>query len=45
MDDELKDALYKRGADIVRFVDISELKAKQTQGFTKAILFCIVLSK
>jgi epoxyqueuosine reductase len=45
MDTELKNALYERGADIVRFVDISELSTKQTQGFSKAILFCMVLSR
>lgn len=45
MDTELKNALYERGADIVRFVDISELPERQTQGFPKAILFCMVLSR
>lgn len=37
MDTEIKNALFERGADIVRFVDISKLSAKQTQGFSKAI--------
>lgn len=45
MDIELKNALYEKGADIIRFVDISELPGKQTQGFSKAILFCMVLSR
>jgi epoxyqueuosine reductase len=45
MDAEIKNALYERGADIVRFVDISGLPAKQTQGFCKAILFCKALSR
>ncbi len=45
MDTELKNALYERGANIVRFVDISELPTEQTQGFPKAILFCMVLSR
>ncbi|MBN2851202.1 MAG: 4Fe-4S binding protein, partial [Clostridia bacterium] len=42
---ELQRELFDRGADIVRFLDISELPEKQTQGFNKAILFCMVLSK
>lgn len=45
MDTEIKNVLYERGADIVRFVDISKLSIKQTQGFSKAILFCMVLSR
>lgn len=45
MDNELKSFLFERGADIVRFVDISELPTKHTQGFTKAIIFCMGLSK
>lgn len=45
MDTELKKVLYERGADIVRFVDISRLSTKQTQGFSKAILFCMVMSR
>ena len=45
LDNEIKDVLYKRGADIVRFIDISQLSTEQTQGFSKAILFCMVLSR
>jgi ferredoxin len=45
MDTDLKTAMYDRGADVVRFVDISELSPRQTQGFTKAIIFCLPLSK
>lgn len=45
MDMDLKTAMYERGADTVRFVDISELSSKQTQGFTKAIVFSLGLSK
>ncbi len=45
MDTELKTILKEKGANIVRFVDISELPQQQTQGFTKAIVFCIALSK
>ena len=35
----------EKGVDIVRFVDISSLPQTQTQGFTKAIVFCLALSK
>ncbi len=45
MNDELKSILYNKGVDIVRFVDISEFPINQTHGFSKAILFCIGLSK
>jgi hypothetical protein len=45
MDTEIRTVLFEKGADIVRFVDISGLPEKQTQGFTKAILFCMGLSK
>lgn len=44
MDNEIKNALYERNVDIVRFVDISSLDCNQTQGFTKAIVFCLALS-
>lgn len=44
MDSEIKNALYKNNVDIVRFVDISSLDKNQTQGFTKAIVFCLALS-
>lgn len=42
---ELKTIMYEKGVDIIRFVDISELSSEQTQGFTKAIVFSLVLSK
>lgn len=45
MNDIIKELLYNKGADIVRFVDISSLSPNQTQGFMKAIVFCIALSK
>lgn len=45
MNYEIKKALYRRGADIVRFVDISALPSYQTKGYSKAILFCMVLSR
>ena len=45
LDIEIKNALFEKGVDIVRFVDISELPRKQTKGFTKAIVFGIALSK
>lgn len=45
MDNDLKSIMYEKGADIVRYVDISELPLEQTQGFTKAIIFCLGLSK
>jgi len=45
MDNEIKNALYGKGMNIVRFVDISSLSLNQTQGFTKAIVFCMALSK
>ena len=42
---EIEKALFDRGADIVRFVDISHLPESQTQGFAKAVVFCMALSK
>ena len=45
MNEEIKEELQKRGVNIIRFVDISELSDKQTQGFHKAILFCMTLSQ
>lgn len=45
MDSEIEAVMYEKGADIVRFVDISEHTANRTQGFTKAVVFCLVLSK
>ena len=45
MNDELQTILYNKGADIVRFVDISGLPEQQTLGFNKAIIFCMALSK
>jgi len=45
MDKELKNILFEKGIDIVRFVDISELSTNQTQGFNKAIIFFLKLSR
>ena len=45
MNDEIERELLERGANIVRFVDISSFPEKQTLGFDKAILFCMTLSK
>lgn len=45
MNNVLRNIMYEKGADIVRYVDISELPLEQTQGFTKAIIFCLALSK
>jgi len=45
MNDQIEKLLFERGADIVRFVDISGLPAEQTQGFPKAVIFCKALSK
>jgi len=45
MNDELKNILIKHGADIVRFIDVTCFPTKQTHGYNKAILFCMVLSK
>lgn len=45
MDSEIKKLLYEKGVDIIRFVDISSLSGDQTQGFTKAIVFFMALSR
>jgi len=45
MNNKINELLFEKGADIVRFVDISNLSSDLTQGFTKAIVFCIALSK
>ena len=45
MNNIIKEILFEKGADIIRFVDISNLPASQTQGYGKAILFCMALSK
>lgn len=45
MQNEIKSLLFQRNADIVRYVDISGLGPDQTQGFSKAIVFCMGLSK
>ena len=45
MNNEIERLLIEKGMNIVRFVDISGLSVEQTQGFTKAILFCSALSK
>ena len=45
MNAQIENLLIERGADIVRFVDVSALPADKTHGFTKAIVFCVALSK
>jgi len=45
MNDQIEKLLSEKGADIVRFADISGLPAEQTQGFAKAIVFCVAFSK
>ena len=45
MNDKIEKLLFEKGADIVRFVDISGLPSEQTQGYTKAIIFCAALPK
>jgi epoxyqueuosine reductase QueG len=45
MNSIIEKLLYEKRVDIIRFVDISNLPASQTQGFSKAILFCMALSK
>ena len=45
MNDEITKELKERGADIIRFVDISGFPEEQTLGYDKAILFCVALSK
>ena len=41
---EIKNYLKNEGADFIHFIDISDLPNDQNKGFTKAILFGIVLS-
>ncbi len=45
MNEEIRKELKERNVDIVRFIDVSELSKKQTQGFAKAILFGMALSQ
>lgn len=45
MNVELDNELRKKGVDIVRFVDVSEFPIEQAKKLTKAILFCITLTK
>ena len=45
MNEQIEGFLYERGADVVRFVDISGLPANLTQGFATAVLFCMALSR
>ena len=45
MNNQIKQELYNRGVDIVRFVDISAFPEEQMNGFNKAVLFCMALSK
>jgi len=42
---EIEKMLLDRGADIVRFVDISELLPEETRGFRSAIVICKALSR
>ncbi|MCG8410392.1 MAG: epoxyqueuosine reductase [Bacteroidales bacterium] len=42
--EKLKTRLYSQGAEIVRFVDISNLSKTENKGYTSAILIGIVLS-
>lgn len=44
MNRDIEELLQTKGIDIIRFVDISALDVGLTQGFSKAILFCIALS-
>jgi len=45
VNEEINRLLLEKNVDIVRYVDISSLPTSQTQGFTKAIVFCLALSK
>jgi epoxyqueuosine reductase QueG len=45
LDSEIEEMLFAKGADIIRFIDISNLPLSQTQGYARAILFCMALSK
>lgn len=43
--EKIRTILEERGADLIRFVDITDFPKEQTLGFGKAILFCMALSK
>ncbi|MCL2499764.1 MAG: epoxyqueuosine reductase [Defluviitaleaceae bacterium] len=45
MNEKIRSELVKRGADIVKFVDITTFPKTQTMGLDKAIIFCMALSK
>ena len=45
MEYKIEELLIERGADIIRFIDISNLPVNQTQGYPRAIVFCMALSK
>jgi len=45
MNNEITELLYERGADIVRYADISDLPTSLTQGYKKAVVFCLALSR
>ena len=45
MNSQIEKFLFDNGANLIRFVDISALSVHQTQGFLKAVLFYIALSK
>ena len=42
---QIENLLFEKGANIVRFVDIGGIPCNQTQGFEKAVVFCMALSK
>jgi len=42
---QIENLLFEKGADIVRFVDIGGIPVEQSQGFERAAVFCMPLSK
>ena len=45
MTNSISELLQADGAELIRFVDISQLPPNQTQGFSKAIFFCLPVSR
>jgi len=45
MNKTIQQFLIQQGADTVRFADISALPERQTQGYKKAVVFCLALTK
>ncbi len=45
LSNDIRDKFINKGADIVRFVDVSKITKEKTLGFDTAILFCMALSK